>query len=628
VWFGSVDIPEDVVSAHKEGRLVLFVGAGASMGAPSNLPDFNALAAQIASESSHPLTAQEVERPDLALGQIEALGVDVHQRVAELVGDPASKPNRLHTAIVDLALASPNPRIVTTNYDRHQASILGARNAQIEEFAAPALPMGDHFDGLVHLHGGLHKDPATLVVTDGDFGHAYLLDAWAARFLERMYRSYAVLFIGYSHSDMVMSYMARALGPGSRYALTDETTRDARWRQLGITPIRYQLNGTSHEALDVVIERWAEQAGMGLLDHRQRITLLAGSSPPIVPEQVSYLEASLLETARAQIFTELAHSVDWLKWVAPRAPFKSLFSVSSPDDDLAAVFAWWFARRFVVVEDRTSTALSVAQRSGTTLGRAVWRAVAQQIHAMAKPRPAWINPWIVLLIESADAGGREFLEYILHACRLPEDEEVALLLFDHLCEPHAIVEPGFGPEVPTRVAVEPHGTQYWLQESLELVFKPALPQIAGKLVSIVDRNLRRFHYLLASDTDRLDPVSFARHAIEPHPQDGIPQPVDVVIDAARDCLEMLLDSGDPMGPALIDSWSASGVPILERLAIHGWCHRTDASADQKISKLTAEGWVFEDHLRHEAFRLVAQELAQASTPIGDAYVQSIVSWSP
>jgi hypothetical protein len=79
---------------------------------------------------------------------------------------------------------------------------------------------------------------------------------------------------------------------------------------------------------------------------------------------------------------------------------------------------------------------------------------------------------------------------------------------------------------------------------------------------------------------------------------------------------------------MIESWSSSAVPILERLAVHGWCYRTDVDPDQKISKLTAEGWVFRDHLRHEAFRLIAQELAHASTAVGDAYIESVEQWSP
>ena len=41
MWMGGVDVPQELIDAHQRGELVIFVGAGASMSAPSNLPDFN-----------------------------------------------------------------------------------------------------------------------------------------------------------------------------------------------------------------------------------------------------------------------------------------------------------------------------------------------------------------------------------------------------------------------------------------------------------------------------------------------------------------------------------------------------------------------------------------------------------
>ena len=48
MWFGlrddiGVELPEELVSAHAEGSLVLFVGAGASVETPSCLPTFEKL---------------------------------------------------------------------------------------------------------------------------------------------------------------------------------------------------------------------------------------------------------------------------------------------------------------------------------------------------------------------------------------------------------------------------------------------------------------------------------------------------------------------------------------------------------------------------------------------------------
>jgi hypothetical protein len=47
------------------------------------------------------------------------------------------------------------------------------------------------------------------------------------------------LFVGYSHDDVVMNYLARALPPdgsAGRFALTES---DGHWKLLGIRPIRF-----------------------------------------------------------------------------------------------------------------------------------------------------------------------------------------------------------------------------------------------------------------------------------------------------------------------------------------------------------------------------------------------------
>jgi len=64
------------------------------------------------------------------------------------------------------------------------------------------------------------------VLTDRDFGQLYLTEGWARRFLQTMFERYTVLFVGYSHDDVVTSYLMRGCRQRrkERYALTDETT--------------------------------------------------------------------------------------------------------------------------------------------------------------------------------------------------------------------------------------------------------------------------------------------------------------------------------------------------------------------------------------------------------------------
>ena len=82
-----------------------------------------------------------------------------------------------------------------------------------------------------------------MVITDEDFGRAYMTEGWAARFLVELFSNFTILFVGYSYDDTIMSYLTRALPPRAtdrHFALTQETNFDAqRWRLLEIEPITY-----------------------------------------------------------------------------------------------------------------------------------------------------------------------------------------------------------------------------------------------------------------------------------------------------------------------------------------------------------------------------------------------------
>ena len=64
-------MPRALIEAHRNGSLVIFVGAGASRAAPSGLPDFRRLAADVAADVSVDVTDDQLEQPDVLLGDLE-----------------------------------------------------------------------------------------------------------------------------------------------------------------------------------------------------------------------------------------------------------------------------------------------------------------------------------------------------------------------------------------------------------------------------------------------------------------------------------------------------------------------------------------------------------------------------
>lgn len=250
---GSIQINDCILDAISDDRLVVFAGAGVSMGSPANLPNFLKLAKGIAVGTG--LTLQELEPIDRFLGRLEHKGVKVHQLAALQLSNPTSSPTELHLDLMRLFRSSDRVRLVTTNFDRHfETAAQAVFGISPEIFRAPALPLGRDFRGLIHVHGVL-THPREMVLTDADFGRGYLTEGWVRRFLVDVFRTYTVLFVGYSHDDVVMNYLARALpadGTANRYALTED---DGNWKLLGITPIFFRRSEGAdafHELYDGV----------------------------------------------------------------------------------------------------------------------------------------------------------------------------------------------------------------------------------------------------------------------------------------------------------------------------------------------------------------------------------------
>lgn len=616
----DVELPDELVAAQRERNLVVFVGAGASIGPPSSLPNFARLAGQIVNESASP----HADRTDYDfwLGELDRQGVDVHRRVHAIIGNARSEPTSLHRAIAALFETQADVRVVTTNYDRHLSTVLREKfGGGIEEFRAPALPLGWDFNGLVYLHGSVTQLPKHLIVTDRDFGRAYLVDAWAARFLEAMFHHhYTVLFVGYSHDDIVMNYLSRGLrGRGHRYAFTQEE-QTPRWRQQEIHPIVYPVQGNDHSALDGAISRWAHLAGMGLLDHQQRVADLLAADGPIDPPTDSYLTATIADPQRVVFFCQAAQDLRWLPWLENQPSFQRLFDPYGQLSEGERTLAYWFGASAVKYPGQT---ISVFQRRGGRMNRLLGTAIAQHLFGSNRPAAHVINAWTSILLDN-NPGSDTIISYLLTGCRLPDDHHLLLRLFDYLTTPRLDIRPGFGlleseenafPQVWAEPALL--GEEHWLRRAWEEQLRPNLHTCADELAVIATHNLlSAWHGLTLLRGTNGDSLSAKRSAIEAHSQDSYPDEVDVLIDVARDASEHLLHRSDGSGDALLHHWSRLPGELFQRMVIHGWTERPDKSSDEKLRWLRSNFHIVEGGGgRHEAFRLIKEHLATASDEV-------------
>ncbi len=585
------------------------------MGPPSNYPDFEGLVKRIASGTEHRYDPKEPI--DRFLGRLSNDGVEVHKLTKELLTNPKSRPNPLHKSVAKLLASSGKTRLVTTNFDRHFSTELEIANAsEIGVYVAPALPVGHSFEGLVYLHGSVDGPADRLVLTDSDFGRAYITDGWASRFLRDVYSEFVVLFVGYSHDDTVMQYLARGLPPGrsNLFALTTRAKVND-WIFLGITPIPYPSgdSGDRHGVLRDSMGAWAETAAMGALDHEQRVKAILNGAPPLAQtEEDDYLRSVAEDGDRMHFFVRNAHDPAWLRWANERGLLKDLFHRQPPETDGSWMLARWFAQ-FVLT--KPGVALEVFEGNGQEMSPALWVAIAGAMHSEKNPRADSMKAWLpILMDQSVPAVHRELLEYLFEKAHAAGSWPLVLQLFEHLTRPHIKLEKGmayYGDTSEdasfTRGKILIRGSHHWLNEAVENLFKPNLGEIATDLLRIGSHSIWLSHIIGKSHgiaNDDMDSLSYQRAAIEPNPQNQLPHDFDPIVNACRDALEYVTRSDHSVAMRFIDEWAGSPAPLLRRLAIHGMRMARRVSVSRKLRWVVKNGLFDSLAAHHELFQLV------------------------
>jgi SIR2-like domain len=320
------DIPNALLQAHEEGKVVFFCGAGISY--PAGLPGFKGLVDRI--YSSIGTQPNEIEKEaydrwqyDTTLNLLEARVPGgrwtVRKALAEALKPKLRKKGATttHTALLDLARnRDGSVHLITTNFDRIFNREISRKKLQLTEYAAPCLPIpkNSRWNGLVYLHGMLPKELEEhalnqLIITSGDFGLAYLTERWAARFVSDLFQNFTVCFVGYSIGDPVLRYLMDALAadrmlgefPPQAYAFgsyrTDkeakpkdrEPQQKIEWKAKGVIPILYDAPHHDHSALHRTLDLWAQTYRDGIQGKESIVTEYALTKPSASTQQDDYV---------------------------------------------------------------------------------------------------------------------------------------------------------------------------------------------------------------------------------------------------------------------------------------------------------------------------------------------------
>jgi len=612
VWITSdVELPAELVEAHAENKLVFFVGAGASMGDPSNLPSFKDLARALAKAAHVPFDSKMAL--DLFLGTMPP-DFETHAHTQRLIARPDSRFNPTHSAVVRLASAYGQPRIVTTNFDNHLASAsISAQLPETDVWVGPALPLGDDFTGIVHLHGSVLRPPEQLVLTDRNFGRAYLTDAWATRFLQKMFDEFTVVFVGYSHDDPIMRYLALGLPSRThRYVITEHPD-DEKWDHLGIVPISYPAPDEDHSGLVSALEEWDRRARMGRLDHQARMKEIIEAGLPLNPVDQDYVHDRLQRMEGVIEFARFAKTVEWLQWIEGVQGFKNLFSGIETEE--TSVLARWLGQVFLADPALHGAALQVVQRLGQRLSPSLFRSLSWAAETLTTMDSEAGRRWKVLLATSIDGiSAPPILETLLPY--EPGDKAETLALIRVALRSFLVLKPNWssGRDATTPPRAEPtwHTDAEVLSEHTNRLVQDSAPADPA-LGTLLEDALGNAYDLLTqyNGEQGYDSLSSHRSAIERHPQDEFREPIDALIDALRDYGSRSITEY----PDLPHRWWARGSRLFQRLALHLIELSPQYSANEKLEWILQRNLLFESSQKHEVFRVLAAAIAGATPEV-------------
>lgn len=604
----GIEVPDGLSRAYDEDRLVLFCGAGISVPEPSCLPNFVGLVRDVVATVARDDIVDDQTQLDVLLGDLDREKVPVHRLVAERI-ESSGRHNALHTHLVRIAHRR-TPRIVTTNFDQLLESAESECGLSSATYVAPALPQGDDFEGIVHLHGLVPTGPGEAVVlTDRDFGRAYVTRGWATDFLERTFEKYVVLFVGYSASDPMLRYFARSVNAGGNlFALSSPSVSSEVWASIGAHPVYYQNDTGDHEMLASLLERWCDRGEGSATERYDAITQIALSDPPTDPLASDELVWKLGDPEYARPFLERAAPEIWLPWLRDHKLTGQLFGEGTPVEPESALWDWarWVTASIQVDGGDMLAAMCAEQNAQVTFP--MWFNMWSHLNTNYSPTPTQRS--LVALVMMAPTVGEFDRKALLLESLATADPDLAQFILRRMLDAKLVVtaQSGFLASRPVNFEVKFQFSPDFFEQAWSLLL-PLLDEPIRLLESALSR-------IADSDADisvlqsggAQYYISHQRPAVDDDDQSRADQ-WDFVISVARD---LLRNHTRQVGSELAFSLVQRKSELLQRLGFDALANHDGLDQARTLHVLVDTGALFIVGLKPEAFAALARSFPSAN----------------
>lgn len=625
--FGGISIPERIFEAALSSNLVIFAGAGVSVPTPVNLPVFNSLVERIKStvdpggflrERKHKLdkeTPVYTETPEQYLSYLEHEGKNVKEACSLLV-DPHGQFTNLHTNILRLLDANCHMRLVTTNFDNCFENSMEVLGCKAKVFTSPALPLGKGVNGVVHLHG-VFSDLETMILTAEDYGKAYVSNGWVARFLVDLFKTYTVLFVGYSCGDSLVDYLTRSISSeisGRAFVLCKDSDVDD-WRMRGVEPIVFD----DFDDLPKIFGDWASYMESSVTEKVIHIHDICQANNMNQADKDFIIQAlhwpdeddRYLFTSE---FCKTASSIEHFQLLKNNGFLGFLSSKNPGRQDLLLLD--WMVAKFSTNETAALQDLCVEYLYELTpifFERLFWRLSTSDIpdNIIA----LWL-PWL----ECADFLSQKRCEHsLVEIASRVQSGSIAFIAIRILLK----VGITFSRSVLTGTSVEPStviSKDYYGNKLIEII-KARSSTIGKQVFEYCFDQIERAYSIQTkcwAEKDSFDGMSFGRSSIAPHDQDRFCDGVEgVLVDAARESINQnyYIEAAEKC--------LNSKCSLLFRLGL--WIKSEYSPSGSDLGFVVKEDLLSDVYIHHEVFQLIKGAFPVASSDEKREFVEYAAS---
>ncbi len=247
-------VPEDLVSAVKERRVILFAGAGLSMSV--GLPSWQEVMDQIGEELG--VNSRDMLRPGTSYHMLAEFYRLQHGSIGPLrswmdrhwsASAEKVRSSRMHELIVALDF----PIIYTTNYDRNIEVAFEVHGREFIKVASARdiAKARNDVTQIVKFHGDFDDD-ASLVITETDYFDRLAFDTPLDIKLRYDALGRTVLFIGYSMMDINIRLLLHRL-----------TRTWQKSGQISERPTSFAFMGSPNPMQEAILAQWGVTALWG-----------------------------------------------------------------------------------------------------------------------------------------------------------------------------------------------------------------------------------------------------------------------------------------------------------------------------------------------------------------------------